>query len=604
MRAPPHPTIASSSCSPRILGSPASWSRPARTTRWAMPPSPSRTAPRRAPTPPAGFSSRGCLLAATSQSPRRSAATARPPRSVLVGLGQTVDELVIEVHPVAVVAGRLVIDQRGATCPPEQGEGVALDRYGSSAHYRTRTDVDGEILLGGACSPAPTPSPSPVTTTCRVSPTPIKLVVHDSDVDALVWTVTTGARGSQAAGVVSTGRAPIAGAAINLVPVNGVGFANASSAGDGSFTAEGLAPGTTEVTAHAVGFTQLAPKPTVVTGARHHRLHQHHARARRRDHRGHHRRDRQAHARPRRRRWPLHRQPVDQSERPLHNRRARRRDLRGSGANLGWEIPASRVRVATHRHRRGHHRRHHCASTSSRPLPRAPSRASSSTTSVRCSAMSTSPPRSRTTPRPGGVWYRAAWRLARPHPHRPRRQLSPHPAPARSLRRPRLPRGRCRDRDSPRRDRRSPAPRPAAHRGPRRHRRLRDRRLGRRRHDLSPRTALIRSGATSACSTPAAGSPCETSPPAPTGSPSMATRARPPPSASSMAAIRDDLRLVAQPRFTLRGRLVSSVGHPAARLERGGPAYLERRHHRVRWHHHHHRLRGCRHRPRRPLPAP
>jgi hypothetical protein len=181
--------------------------------------------------------------------------------SVLLGLGQSVDDLVIEVHPVAVVAGRLAIeDDHGAPCPPDQGE-VSLDRYGSSAYYRTRTDLDGAILLEGVL-----PGLYAVTASCDhfLSRLPYPdLAVHDSDIDGLVWTVTAGARVT--GHVLSTARTPIADATVNLITVNGVGFGNAVSASDGSFTADGLAPGTTEVTAHAVGFAQRTTKPSVVT---------------------------------------------------------------------------------------------------------------------------------------------------------------------------------------------------------------------------------------------------------------------------------------------------------------------------------------------------
>src|SRR5262249_28816032 len=44
--------------------------------------------------------------------------------SVLLGLGQTIDNLVIEIYPVAVVVGRVIIDEGAGArpCPPDQGE--------------------------------------------------------------------------------------------------------------------------------------------------------------------------------------------------------------------------------------------------------------------------------------------------------------------------------------------------------------------------------------------------------------------------------------------------------------------------------------------------
>jgi len=180
--------------------------------------------------------------------------------SVLLGLGQTIDDLVIEIYPVAVVVGRVVIDDGAGArpCPPDQGE-VSLNRYGSSAFYRSRTTSDGDILLEGVV-----PGAYQVTAACDrfVSQVPYPdLIVGNSDVEDLLWKVHPGAR--IAGHVASRTGAPIAGAAVNLMSKNGVSFATATSGKDGAFLAEGLAPGATEVFAYAAGYPRSTPASVI-----------------------------------------------------------------------------------------------------------------------------------------------------------------------------------------------------------------------------------------------------------------------------------------------------------------------------------------------------
>jgi hypothetical protein len=181
--------------------------------------------------------------------------------SVLLGLGQTIDDLVIEIYPVAVVAGRVAIDDGPGrrTCPPDQGE-VSLIRYGSNAFYRARTMADGDILLEGVV-----PGSYQVIAACDrfLSQVPYPdLIVGNSDVDDLVWKVYPGAR--VAGHVVSRRGAPIAGAAINLVAGNGATFANATSGTDGAFVADGLAPGATQLFAYAAGYPRPSAPGSVI----------------------------------------------------------------------------------------------------------------------------------------------------------------------------------------------------------------------------------------------------------------------------------------------------------------------------------------------------
>jgi len=181
--------------------------------------------------------------------------------SVLLGLDQTIDNLVIEIYPVAVVVGRVVIDEGSGArpCPPDQGE-ISLSRYGSSAFYRSRTTSGGDILLEGVV-----PGSYQVTAACDhfVSQVPYPdLIVADSDVEDLRWKVHPGAR--VAGHVASRTGAPIADAAVNLMSKNGVSFANATSGKDGAFLAEGLTPGATEVFAYATGYPRSTAPASVI----------------------------------------------------------------------------------------------------------------------------------------------------------------------------------------------------------------------------------------------------------------------------------------------------------------------------------------------------
>jgi protocatechuate 3,4-dioxygenase beta subunit len=180
--------------------------------------------------------------------------------SVLVELGRAREDLVIEIHPVAVVAGKVVVDD-GTTvraCPPDRGD-VSLNRYGSRAFYHARTMDGGDILLEGVV-----PGTYEVAVACagylaRV-PYP-DLVVGNSDVEDVVWRVSPGAR--IAGHVRSRAGAPIAHAIINHVASGGGSFGSTTTGADGAFVAEGVAPGISELTVYADGFPRDGTKQQV-----------------------------------------------------------------------------------------------------------------------------------------------------------------------------------------------------------------------------------------------------------------------------------------------------------------------------------------------------
>lgn len=160
--------------------------------------------------------------------------------SVRVGLGETIDDVVIEVHPAAVVAGRIVIDDGVAPrpCPPGSGD-VMLQRSGSSAYYGARAGADGDVLLEGVV-----PGTYEVWATCTgyLSQVPYpNLVVERSDLEDVEWRVAPGAR--------ITGRvryrdgSPAARAHVQYLADTGVSAGAVTAAADGTFALDGVAPG-------------------------------------------------------------------------------------------------------------------------------------------------------------------------------------------------------------------------------------------------------------------------------------------------------------------------------------------------------------------------
>jgi protocatechuate 3,4-dioxygenase beta subunit len=184
--------------------------------------------------------------------------------SVRVSLGTSADAIVIELHPVAAVIGTIVIGKAGASgaaCPPNDGE-VSLTRYGSSQSYRAKTIVDGTVILEGVVA-----GTYEVSVGCKgyLPELPYAdLAIGDSDLPDQVWHVAEGARVS---GVVVDGaRVPVAGAMVNHVDSGGLLAGTVVCDEHGAFTIAGVAPGVVDLTAHADGFAR-EDRPTRVTAA-------------------------------------------------------------------------------------------------------------------------------------------------------------------------------------------------------------------------------------------------------------------------------------------------------------------------------------------------
>jgi len=183
--------------------------------------------------------------------------------SVLVRVGTSVDDVVIEAHPVAVVAGRIAISiDSDRACPADDG-GVTLSRRGSPDYYFARTIGDGDVILEGVV-----PGSYGVAVTCRgfVPATSYEdLVVGDSDVEDVVWKVEPGGR--IAGRVVGTDRAPMANVQVYAYREGYNYRATDVTEADGRFSLVGLPAGAVEVEARADGRREPVKTTVTVPGA-------------------------------------------------------------------------------------------------------------------------------------------------------------------------------------------------------------------------------------------------------------------------------------------------------------------------------------------------
>jgi hypothetical protein len=165
--------------------------------------------------------------------------------SVLLGLGETVDDIVIEVHAASVVTGRVVLGDGKTPCPAAW---VTLDDLRSGARVNDRADDDGRVEMEAVL-----PGGYRVRVSCPehldAKDYPEIDVVAGVDPPEQVWSVGVGGR---LRGVVRAhdGRA-LRGA---WVTAEGTGAAQWTETGDdGTFEMAGLRPGTYDVTARADG---------------------------------------------------------------------------------------------------------------------------------------------------------------------------------------------------------------------------------------------------------------------------------------------------------------------------------------------------------------
>jgi hypothetical protein len=181
--------------------------------------------------------------------------------SVLLGLGQTSGEVLIEVHPARTITGRVVIADRDRQTPCARGE-VSLEEPTRKVRRWAQTERDGTVRFDGLL-----PGTYAVRAECDdhvAEPKVPPVVVAAADVDGLVWTVRPGLaiRGR----VVDEGDRPALGR-VRARTKDGDPRAQRSDGSaetepDGTFRIRGLLPATYTVTATVKGHPE--PEPIAV----------------------------------------------------------------------------------------------------------------------------------------------------------------------------------------------------------------------------------------------------------------------------------------------------------------------------------------------------
>jgi uncharacterized GH25 family protein len=170
--------------------------------------------------------------------------------SVLLGLGETVEDIVIEVHAASTVKGRVVLADGKTPCTRGR---VALEDRGSKQQEHHGVDQDGVVEMDAVL-----PGSYEVTVRCsgqlESNEYPELVVVDGKDPPEQVWKV---GAGSRVRGVVlAHDGSPVARAQVSLRPVASSGWADwkhESTDSDGRFEAEGLRAGSYKVSASADG---------------------------------------------------------------------------------------------------------------------------------------------------------------------------------------------------------------------------------------------------------------------------------------------------------------------------------------------------------------
>jgi protocatechuate 3,4-dioxygenase beta subunit len=187
--------------------------------------------------------------------------------SVLLGVGQTVEEVVIEVHPAAGLRGRVVVAETEEPCPSGRislHDAAADRRDGAGIETDGRVEID--ALLPGKYA---------VDISCEGFAAqdgyPDLVVTAGAAPPEQIWKVQ---RGGRIVGSVRTaGGEPVARARVSASPVGGNslrrmfgGWSNDQTGADGRFELSGLAPGRYRVSAEADAHPETQP-PLEVTVA-------------------------------------------------------------------------------------------------------------------------------------------------------------------------------------------------------------------------------------------------------------------------------------------------------------------------------------------------
>lgn len=170
--------------------------------------------------------------------------------SVLLGLGQTVEGVVIELHPAVALTGRVVVAGSEAPCP----DGSLQLTQPESGRWRDAPVIDGRVAMDGVLAGTYKIS---VACTGFVTDQPLADLVVAAPLAEQRWTVRPGAR---IRGTVrAADGAPVAGAHIVATPGEGAMVGgHAPSERDGSFQIDGLPGGTYLVSAMPIDLPSMA----------------------------------------------------------------------------------------------------------------------------------------------------------------------------------------------------------------------------------------------------------------------------------------------------------------------------------------------------------
>ncbi|WP_437677148.1 carboxypeptidase regulatory-like domain-containing protein [Sorangium sp. So ce131] len=176
--------------------------------------------------------------------------------SVVLGVGQTSSEVVVEVHPARTVTGRVEIAPDGAPC---KSGNVGLMDTAPRGAMGVPIEADGAVRFDGVL-----PGTYQVRVACAnqvVEPSYPPVVVGDVDVEGLVWTVRAGLtiRGRVVDRDGGPVRANVHAHAPEMMGRSGATGAFASNEPDGSFVLQGLLPAKYMIVAEPIDHVQPEP---------------------------------------------------------------------------------------------------------------------------------------------------------------------------------------------------------------------------------------------------------------------------------------------------------------------------------------------------------